>query len=199
MKFYGNANLQQNLLQNAVLPLGSSWPTSPKVGELVFKDKILYICVAIEDYPVWVPLTNEIAMYVHNQVDSAAQWTVEHNLNTTSPSVQVWGNDNKMLLVNEVTATGANTVVIDLGVAQAGRAVVVAGSQEGNTKPAYAFVYNQTSPSDTWTVNHALGYTPIVRVFIGIEEVQPLTISHPSNTQTIITFSTPQVGVAKFI
>ena len=199
MKFYGNANLQQNLLQNAVLPLDSEWPTAPKAGQLVFKDAILYICVTAGALPVWVPLTNEIAMYVHAQTSDAATWTVNHNLNTTAPSVQIWGTDNKMMIPNEVTVSGANTVIVDLGFAAQGRAVVVAGSQEGNTKPVYGFTYTEVSPSSTWTVNHALGYTPIVRVFIGTSEVQPASITHPTNMQTVITFSSPQVGTAKFI
>lgn len=199
MKFYGNANLQQNLLQNAVLPLDSEWPTAPKAGQLVFKDAILYICVTAGALPVWVPLTNEIAMYVHAQTEDSATWTVNHNLNTTAPSVQIWGNDNKMMIPNEVTISGANTVIVDLGFAAQGRAVVVAGSQEGNTKPAYGFTQNFTSPLSTWTVNHNLGYTPIVRVFIGTSEVQPASITHPTSMQTVITFSSPQVGTAKFI
>ena len=199
MKFYGNANLQQNLLQNAVLPLDSEWPTEPKAGQLVFKDAILYICVTAGALPVWVPLTNEIAMYVHAQTEDSATWTVTHNLNTTAPSVQIWRADNKMIIPNEVTVNGANSVVIDFGYAIQGRAVIVAGSQEGNTKPAYGYTQLVTNASKVWTINHNLGYEPIVRVFIGTSEVQPASIVHQSNMQVIITFTSPQVGTAKFI
>ena len=199
MKFFGNANLQQNLLQNAVLPLDNQWPTSPKAGQLVFKDKILYICVTAGAIPIWVPLTTEISMYVHAQTEDSISWTVNHDLNTTSPSVQIWGTDNKMLIPNEISVSSANTIVVDMGYAIQGRAVVVAGSQEGNTKPTYGFVFTEVSPSATWTIDHNLGYEPIVRVFIGTSEVQPASITHPSNMQTVITFSSPQVGTAKFI
>jgi hypothetical protein len=53
--------------------------------------------------------------------------------------------------------------------------------------------------SDTWTVIHGLGYYPITRVFIGNQEVQPLSITHDSVNQTTIRFTTSQVGTAKFI
>ena len=39
MRHYGNINLQQNELQNAVLPIDTYFPVNPKVGQLVFKDK----------------------------------------------------------------------------------------------------------------------------------------------------------------
>ena len=199
MKFYGNANLQQNELQNAVLPLTTSWPLTPKVGELVFKDKILYICVTAGELPVWVPLTSEISMYVHAQDSGSDSWTVTHNLNTGTPSVQVWASDNTMIIPDVVTVNSNNQVTIDFSVAQVGRAVVLVGPQEGSTKPVYAYTHLQSSPSSTWTVNHALGYQPIVRVFIGQSEVQPASISHTDNFNTVITFSSPQVGYAKFI
>lgn len=36
MRHFGNVNLQQNQLQNAVLPLVKSFPSTPKVGQIAF-------------------------------------------------------------------------------------------------------------------------------------------------------------------
>jgi hypothetical protein len=81
MKYHGNVDLQQNYLKNAVIPLDTYFPVSPKVGQIVFKDRILYICVEITNgTPIWVPLTNEITAYTHIQSTSSAVWTINHPL-----------------------------------------------------------------------------------------------------------------------
>lgn len=200
MRHYGNINLQQNELQNAVIPLDTYFPANPKVGQLVFKDKVLYICVAIEsDLPVWTPLTQEINTYIHNQTFAATTWTISHPLNSGTVQVQVFGTDGKMVIPNEITIVDKDTVTVDFGIAFAGRAVVMIGSLDGNARQTYGFEYNQTSPSATWTVNHNLGYNPLVRVFVGNEEVQPSQIIHDSVNTTRIVFNSPYVGIAKFM
>ena len=62
------------------------------------------------------------------------------------------------------------------------------------------FTHTQTGSSTAWVVTHNLGYYPIVRVFLGTNlEIQPQTIIHDSIFQTTITFSSAQVGTAKFV
>jgi len=200
MRHYGNINLQQNELQNAVIPLDTYFPANPKVGQLVFKAKILYICVEINNgLPIWCPLTQEINTYIHNQTFAASSWNVVHNLNSTVPHVQVFGQDGKMVIPNEIIAIDNDTLSIEFGIPFAGRATVMIGNLEGSERPSYGFEYDQTSPSSTWTVNHGLGYYPLVRVFVGNEEVQPAQIIHDSVNTTRIIFSSPFVGVAKFM
>lgn len=200
MKHYGNIDLNQNQLQNAVLPLDAYFPASPKVGQLVFKNKVLYICVEIQnDLPVWTPLTQEINTFLFSQAIGAATWTIEHTLNSSIVQVQVFGNDGKMVIPNEVTIVDKDTVTVDFGIPFAGRAVLMVGAIDGNTRPMYGFEFDQTSLSNTWTVNHNLGYYPVVRVFVGNEEVQPAQIIHDSVNTTRILFTEQYVGVAKFI
>ena len=200
MKHYGNINLNQNELQNAVLPLDTYFPADPKVGQLVFKAKVLYICVEIQNgLPIWTPLTQEINTYIHNQTFAAATWTISHTLNSSIVQVQVFGNDGKMVIPNEITSTNKDTVVIDFGIPFAGRAALMIGNVEGGERPTFGFEYDQTSPASTWTVNHGLGYYPLVRVFIGSEEVQPSQIIHDSVNTTRIIFASPYVGIAKFV
>lgn len=199
MKFYGHANLQQNEIQNAALSTLSTFPAAPVVGQLAFVNCVVYICVGSGDLPVWVPMTNEITAYTHSQPTVAQVWTVNHNLNTTSVNIQVYDNLNVTIIPNEVLTNDMNTATISFNTAVAGRAVVVTGQFDGNMKPTYAYTHYQNTASTTWTITHNLGYNPIVRVFIGNQEVQPSSIIHTSTSVVTITFSTAQAGYARLI
>lgn len=200
MKHYGEVDLQQNYLRDAVIPLDTYFPIVPVVGQIVFKDRILYICVEISSgLPIWVPLTNEITAYTHIQSTSAATWTVTHPLNTAHVSVTVYDTSNRVVIPNEVTVNSGSSISIDFGVAAQGKVVVISGQFDGQVKPTYTYEHYQTNPSTSWVIPHALGRYPIVRVFIGNQEVQPASITFDTLDQVTITFSTPQVGQAKLI
>ena len=200
MRFYGNIALNQNEIQNAVMQSETNWPTSPKVGQLLFMNKIVYICVSIDNsLPVWVPLTQELTMYIHTQINPATTWTISHDLNTVFVNVQVFDANNEVVIPDVIEVIDSATISVRFSGYQAGRAVVLTGNSEGNKKPTYAYEYSQTSPSSSWVIQHNLGYAPIIRVFSGQYEIQPLSIAHDSSNQVTITFSSPQVGVAKLI
>ena len=199
MKFYGHANLQQNELQNAVLSTLTEFPATPKIGQIAFVYSTVFICVAVDPLPVWVPLTREITAYTHSQGTAASTWNVTHSLNTTSVNVQVYDNNNRMILPDEIETISPTEATIYFSAAQAGRAVFVSGHFDGNQKPVYAYTHYQNSAATNWVITHNLGYNPIVRVFIGNQEVQPLSITHNTANQVTITFSTAQVGYARLI
>ncbi len=200
MKFYGNANLQQNELQRAVIPINTAFPAGPKVGEIAFVNKILYICVSINgSLPVWVPLTREITMYMHSQSSGSATWTINHNLNTTGVVVQVFNDSDEVIIPDTITIPSSNQVIIDFAGSATGRAVLMTGSIEGNEKPVYAYEHQQTTLSNTWVINHGLGREPIIRVFIGNQEVQPASITFNTMNQVTITFNSSYVGIARLI
>lgn len=200
MKFYGDANLQQNELQNAVLPVETAFPASPKVGQVAFVNSVVYICVSLANsLPVWVPMTREITAYTHNQSSEALTWTIDHGMNTTSVQVQIFDTNNRVIIPDEIEVLDPDSVSVTFGTLFAGRAVVLTGHFDGNVKPTYAYTHYQTESSTSWVINHGLGYNPIVRVFIGNQEVQPLSITHNTVNQTTITFSTAQVGYARLI
>jgi hypothetical protein len=199
MKFYGHANLQQNELQNAALSTLTQFPDAPVVGQLAFVNSIVYICVTGGQLPVWVPLTREITAYTHTQAVSSQSWVVNHNLNTTSVNVQIFDNSNRVVIPEKIETFSPTTLTVDFNTAQAGRAVVVSGHFDGNVKPTYAYTHYQSSASTEWIIPHNLGYYPIVRVFIGSQEVQPASVVHDSVNQVTITFNTAQVGYARLI
>lgn len=200
MKFYGNANLQQNELQQAVIPIETGFPVSPKVGRLTFVNSILYICVSItNNLPVWVPLTRELTLYTHSQTSAAMSWVIPHNLNTTSVQVQVFDTSNRVIIPAEITTDNANQVTVTFTAVTTGRAIVLTGHNDGNLKPTYAYIHYQTNAASSWVVAHNLGREPIVRVFVGNQEVQPVSITHDTTNQLTIAFSAAYTGVAKLI
>jgi hypothetical protein len=199
MKFYGHANLQKNQIQNAALESSSTFPEAPVVGQLAFVNSVVYICVGAGQLPIWVPLTNEITAYTHTQAEVSQSWAVVHNLNTTSVNIQVYDNLNRVVIPSEIETNDMNTATVSFNTASAGRAVVVTGTFDGNVKPTYAYTHYQNTSSTSWVITHNLGYNPIVRVFIGNQEVQPTSITHNSTNQVTITFGTAQVGYARLI
>ncbi len=200
MKFYGDANLQQNFLKEAVIPLDTQFPVNPVVGQIVFANRILYICVQIvAGLPYWVPLTNQITSYTHYQGTPAQVWTITHPLNTASVNVAIYDMQNRMVIPGEIEVINASTISVTFASDFIGSAVVLGGNQEGTTAPTYAYEHFQTNPSNTWTIPHGLGRYPITRVFIGNQEVQPASVTFDSLNVVILTFSQAYVGQAKFI
>jgi len=135
MKFYGNANLQKNQLQNPSLEVVSSFPANPVVGSLIFKGNTVYICVNVQDYPVWVPLTRDIESYIHNQAESTATWTITHDLNCDIVSVTVYDENSKMIIPSEIQLTSKTTATVTLSAAMTGRAIISAGDTDGMRAP----------------------------------------------------------------
>ena len=66
------------------------------------------------------------------------------------------------------------------------------GTGEGDV----AYVYNQTLPASTWTITHTLGHEPSVSIIIDGEEVDA-DVDFPNNSVVVVTFNTPQVGLAR--
>lgn len=202
MKSYGNINFQQNLAQQLAFEVESGFPSIPVVGRILFTQGRIYICIDLNSgTPIWIPLTNVVNTYTFQQASAATSWAINHNLDTSTPLVQAYSNTNPpvMLIPDEVTINDNNNLTVSYGTAQAGYAVVMYGDIDGAPQSQYAYTFYQTSLSTTWTINHNLGYNPIIRVFVGTEEVQPASISFPTVNQAIITFSTPQMGVARLI
>ena len=77
-------------------------------------------------------------------------------------------------------------------------AVLVAGAR-GPQGPSGAsgYVHTQSTPAATWTIIHNLGRIPLsCEVSIGDEVVYTDT-SYPDTTTAVLTFASPQSGVAR--
>jgi hypothetical protein len=200
MKFFGSAELQQNHLSQAVIPLDTNFPDSPVVGQIVFTGMVLYICVQITSgLPVWVPLTQQLTAFNYSQTTASAEWVITHPLNTQSVQVQVFNSANQFIIPENITINSNTQVTIDFGNETTGSAVILTGVFDAQAMPNYAFEFYQTTPSTTWSITHNLGRFPVVRVFVGNEEVQPASITFNSINVVTLTFGTAVVGQAKLI
>lgn len=200
MKSYGNLDMNENKLARFAIEAESNFPETPIPGRVVFKDKKLYFCVEVlQGVPAWIPVTTEIDTFIHHVHSSAPSttWTITHNLNSTCPLVQIYDTTQHMVIPDEVVPVDNNTTTVHFGWPMAGRAVLMIGNErEGATRSVAAYEYAQVTPSTSWTLEHDLGYNPIVRVFVGQAEVQPDTVVHTDVFTTVITFSAPTAGVA---
>ena len=64
---------------------------------------------------------------------------------------------------------------------------------------AAAYVYTQAMPSAVWTINHNLGFRPVVYIIdtAGTEVVG--FVEHPTVNQAVITFSAGFAGQARLV
>jgi hypothetical protein len=114
-------------------------------------------------------------------------------------SVTVYDTDNRVVLPNEITVVNSSQITVGFSQSVTGKVVVLTGTFDGQSKPTYAYEHYQTNPSTSWTIPHALGRYPIIRIFVGNQEVQPESITFNTIDQVTVTFSTAQVGQAKLI
>lgn len=197
MKFHGDINLQDNRIQRMVIQAETNFPTTPQAGRVVFKDKRLWICAEIvEGSPAWLPLTSQLDAFIHIQETASDEWLVDHNLNCTTPIVQVYDENYKMVFVDSIEPVSNNQTKITLGTPAAGRAIVIVGQETGANRDPRKYTHYQTTGSTTWVIKHGLGYTPLIRAFNGNDEITPASTTHDSLFQTTLTFSGIQSGYA---
>lgn len=199
MRVIGELDLTKNLLKNFKLEQLSNFPSDAVPGTFIFKDKRVMVCVELDgSIPVWVPLTQEIATYIHDQPTNASTWVINHSFNAAIAMVQVFDEFNKMVIPNEIDCSVENQVTIYFSSASRGKAVIMLGATDGVAKPDIAYE-EDFSDESVWVVNHGLGYNPEIRVYINGQEVQPVSIVHNSTTQTTVTFSSSQSGTVRCI
>lgn len=113
-------------------------------------------------------------------------------------------------LAPDVPAPGSNPADYSLGLADlgdvqlsspvAGEVLKYNGSNWVDaTDEGTAYVYTQSVPASTWTINHNLGHVPTVEIFdSGSQEIEA-DVSHPSVNTAVIVFSVPIAGFARLI
>ncbi len=202
MKAYGDLDFQSvNYVSNVMLKLAieTGLPASPEPGRVIFHQKRVMVCVELADgVPMWVPLTNEISAKIHTQTSPSDTWVITHDFNSSSVFVQVYDNMGISVLPDSVNTSVKNRVTVSFNANLTGRAIVMLGELSGVPKDDVAFEQSFTN-STTWVVEHGLGYNPIIRIYIGGREVQPLSVVNNSTTQATITFSTAQTGNVRCI
>jgi len=199
MKAFGNIDLQSNMLMNATLESVEAFPAISKVGQLIFKGQRVMICIEIEEgLPIWAPLSAPLNTFIHDQAVASSTWTVDHTLNSSHVIAQVIDTDGKHVIPDEVQCN-YNQTVITFANNQAGRLVLMVGNEHGSPRINYSYEQAFTSASASWVVNHMLGYNPLLRTFVGNQEVQPLSIVHDDLNTATVTFTNPQIGIVRAV
>lgn len=200
MQLLGNLDLTLGGgIKRAAFLIGD-FPANPKLGEFVFKDKRLYMCVEIENgLPFWLPITQEINTYRLDVTNPSAEWIIQHNFNTNFVIVQLYDDQGRQIIPDDLNASQSNRAIATFNMPMSGVAIAIDGTTVGLAKQSYAFTY--TYPSSTvWTVQHNLGYEPAITCISGDGYViQPLSIVHNSVNQATVTFSEPISGSVRCV
>lgn len=199
MKINGHFDLQGNFLKNVTLEPVESWPSEPKPGTFIFMNRRIFICLEIANgVPAWLPMSTELQTHVHDQFVASATWEIDHALQTAGCIVQVVSGDNKAIEFDEVDFK-FNHATISFAQPQAGRAILIMGATEGLPRAQVAYEQN-FQDQQVWVINHQLGYTPIIRCFVGNMEIQPVTLVHSEDMlSATATFNSPVTGKARCI
>lgn len=202
MEHHGNIDLLgKGMLVAASIQAETNFPSDPQPGRFVFKEDegVLYFCVEIAGgLPIWVPLTKPRSMVRWTQSVAALEWTIPHDLNMSAVFVQVYDDNGRWVIPDQIITEEINQVTVTFSTPIVGTAVIMRGETEGAAQPLIAFEQAFVN-SDTWVVNHGLGYNPNTRIIIGFNEVQPLNIVHNSLNQLTVTFTNPQSGSVRCI
>lgn len=63
--------------------------------------------------------------------------------------------------------------------------------------------FPQTTPSDTWIIEHNFGLKPVVDVLCDVngslQKLYPLSVVHTDDNTLTVTFTTPFSGVARLV
>ena len=134
--------------------------------------------------------------YLHSQSVASTTWTVNHSLEYDYPSVTIYDVNNKVIIPDEITRVSNNQLTITFASAESGNAHVSVGGISNLSGDRY--LYTQSSPSSTWTINHALNYKYVnVDVYDNNDQLMlPQTVTATNNNTLTLVFATPTSGNA---
>lgn len=192
MKFLGRANFMGNTIKNMSIASDDTGIEFPGEGRIVRRNGRLLLGVSFIDGETqsiaYVPMLQEKNTHLHDQTVASAIWTITHNMNSTRLAVQVWP-EGEVGTADKIEAVDADTVRITFNVPVTGTATIIVGNIDGLPKPDIRFE-QQISNQNVVTLNHGLGYEPVVRVLNeGGLELLNYSITHPNVNTSILTFT----------
>lgn len=197
MDMYGSLDFSKSVgkLIRPSLDISSGLPLDGRSGEFCFAHNRGWLCVGVgsNNLPAWIPITQEISMYQHAQPDTALEWTINHGLQASLVTVQIFDLNGKQIGADEIDCSLYNVTTIRFSSPQAGFALVQLGTRVGEPKLQVAYSQNFQYLS-TWTVTHGLGRTPTIDCVIDNHVVAPLDITYPNANTAVVTWSSPQTG-----
>lgn len=173
-------------------------PVDVKVGEFLFMNRRVMMCVDLDDAPVLLPLTQELDIFRFDTGTPALEWVINHPLNSARVFVQLFDETGKVINADDIDCSTKNKVVVKWATPQAGTALLMLGETIGTSKIDYAYTQDFTNTA-TWTVTHNLGYRPQISCVVGNYIEQPLNIDQSDLNTTVITWSSAKTGTARCV
>lgn len=97
---------------------------------------------------------------------------------------------------NTVTVTEGDAGTTVVTVPQTSTVTAITVGPQGPAGSG-AFVYTQSTPATTWTINHNMGFKPAVELLdSGSQEIDG-DVTHVSVNQTVVTLTPATAGVAR--
>lgn len=201
MRSFGNIDLEQGKLVSPAMFQEAELPSEGfQKGRLSFTGNALYICVEVGDAPVWVPLTNTIKSYVEKISSEQTTITVTHSLDSESVIVAVFTENNEYFIPDNIKIDSISTVTVTLEQGVDGKVVVISGSSKGSgVLSSYFINVEKEIPEEVWTINHGLGYYPLVTTIIEGVTILPEYVKHNDTSSLEIGWSSPTAGLVRLI
>lgn len=198
MEVLGNLDFTRGgVLIRPALATGD-FPLNPKVGEFLFKDKRVFVCVEIENgLPFWVQLTQEINTFRLDVTNPSTEWVLNHNFNTNIVICQVYDTNGRQIMPDDINSSQLNRTVVTFNMPVAGVALAVVGDALGGPKQTIAF--SASYSGTTWVVQHGLGFNPAITCVVNSYVVQPVSIVYNNEMQATVTFSEPVSGTVRCV
>lgn len=195
LTMFGGLDMQGNALSHVVLGDDSAGVQYAVPNRVAVVDGRLLFAIAYGQSVLWVPLLQERNTYIHQQDAASAVWTVPHGMNSAKVIVQVYNSQNQLVVPDNIEGIDSDTVEVTFAEAITGHAIVMIGNLDGMTKPDVAYELPVTVASAQITVDHVLGYAPVIR-FITTDgfELLPQSVQHTTTNQTVLTFTSPVTG-----
>ena len=124
---------------------------------------------------------------------STGSITVGHNLETTSPIVQLYDQNDEQFVPQTIKIIDNNTVKVTFSTTRTGKVVIAKGGHIVNSYNTHTSTFTSTG---SITVTHNLGTTsPLVQAYNSVDEqFIPQTIKIEDSNTVKVTFSTPTAG-----
>jgi hypothetical protein len=128
MKVYGDLDMLGggvNKLKKARFGLLPEFPDVAKIGNLVFKDKKLYIYAEINTLAAWLPITSEVLYHSQAIGTPATTWVITHGMAAGEILIQCYDADNKWIVPDDIDNGTIGISTITFLQAMAGRVFIV--------------------------------------------------------------------------
>ena len=103
--------------------------------------------------------------FLHEQTAASTTWTMNHNFDFKYPNVDVYDDDDNIVIPTSIVATSVNTLTATFGSAVAGVAIISTGGQAVDER-GKNFVFSQETAASNWRVTHSIGEQyPAVTVY----------------------------------